>query len=200
MKRTSMGFLGALLVLGTAVAQLPSTSAPGQGSTNSPDTTPMEKSAATVETNLLAAIKAVYPDATMGGFQKQKAVGTNDLYSVDFTANKEKMRAEVVDDGTLVETEQPGDIAQFPEAARTALIKAMTDVGMRETGIKINIRYAEIRPDGSGGANVVRLPAPVMIYGAKVQNHRGQTGKVGFSADGTPVERPSWGRPSPGIR
>ena len=46
----------------------------------------------------------------------------------------------------------------------------------------------------AGESTVVQLASPRIIYGADVQNNRGQKGKYGFYADGTLAEKPSWGQ------
>ncbi len=185
-------FRTALLVL--ALAATPLLNAPAQQS-DSADKSPKAsgpKSAEEIKAILSKAIQAVHADATVSGFVQKETVGSNDIYSVQCTVKGTNLVAEISDDGTLLNTEQPGDIRQFPPAAEGALRGAITAMGIRENGIKLRCIYAEIQKDPSGASTIVQLASPRMIYGADVQNNRAQKGKYGFYADGTLAEKPSW--------
>jgi len=182
MKRNHCLLLAALLVTGITLTHLPNASAQPQAGGNQEKT---EKD--DVQARLADAIKAVHADAVVGASKKAKTIGTNDLYSVEFTSKGKKISADVTADGTLVKTDEAADIKSFPTPARDALIKAVTAVGMRENGLRITHTYATVNSDG-----VASKQSSATIYGADVANNRGERGRLGFSEDGSLVEHPAW--------
>src|SRR6185436_14515441 len=60
------------------------------------------KTQAEIELTMSNAVTQVYSDAAKLSFTKTKAVGSNDLYAVQFMSGKKKMEGEIVGDGTLV--------------------------------------------------------------------------------------------------
>jgi hypothetical protein len=191
MKRNKSVFLGALLVLGLSLAQPSNVLAQyeqegeqGKG----------EKPSAEVEAKMTEALKTDYPDAALGEFRKVKDAGTNKIFAVEFTARGDKMRAQVASDGTIVETEEPGDIKTFPAAASDALRKAITAMGTKDNGIRFGRTYFEVQEGGTNGVALVKLSEPMLTYRADVANNKGKPGKYSFKADGTQVEQPTWGK------
>ena len=191
MKRNNSLFPPALLVLALAIAPLPNAPAQEPGPAENPDN-PSQAKAADLDDTLSEALKAVQAGATLSSFEKARSAGTNDVYTVHFTVSGTKMLAEVTGDGSVLKTEEPGDIAKFPEAANAAVRKAITGMGVKDNGVILTRTYAEIEEKGPGAFVVVKLSAPQTTYGANVQNNHGQPGKFRFTADGTAVERPTW--------
>jgi hypothetical protein len=192
MKRNHSFFLGALLVLGLSLAQLSNVLAQYE---QEGDQEKVEKPSAEVEAKMTEALKVDFPDAAaLGEFRKIKDAGTNKIFAVEFTAKGEKMRAHVASDGTIVETEEPGDIKTFPAAASEALRKAITAMGTKDNGIRLGRTYFEVQEGGTNGVALVKLSEPMLTYRADVANNKGKPGKYSFKADGTQVEQPTWGK------
>src|SRR5262245_32842164 len=122
MKRNHSLLLSLLLVLGFGLMPVPKVFAQyGNPATATEKTTdqnkPEEKSEsapADAEAKVSDAIKAAFPDAWISTTKKLSTAGTNDIYGIEFTNKLGRMRAIVATDGTIMETEEPGDIKTFP--------------------------------------------------------------------------------------
>ena len=151
-----------------------------------------KKPSAEVEAKMIETVKKLFPDAVMGEFEKIGTAGTNTVFVAPFTLRGDRMLATVISDGTLLETEEPADIKTFPEAANQAVRRAITQMGVKDNGVRLGRTYAEIQTDETNNVTVVKLPEPLLTYRADVANNHGVPGKYSFKADGTPVEKPSW--------
>jgi hypothetical protein len=185
-------FLGVLLF--SAAGIIAPLNLVAQETNATPEPAAEKKSASETEADVTRAIKDVYPDATVGKLKKAKSEGTNDVYSVEFTSKGARMTADVVQDGTILEVEEPGDISTFPAAANAAVRKAITGMGIKDNGVRVGHTYAEIRKDDSGEPTVVKLAEPLTTYRADVANNLGTPGKFSFKADGSVVDRPAWAK------
>jgi hypothetical protein len=190
MKRNNVLFFSVIVAFGLGLTQLPNVLAQEMGS--STNKIVEEKPPAEAEARMVDALKVPFPGAEIVTFKKTKTVGTNDIYAVELTDSGKALHASVATEGTVMETDEPADIKTFPQAANDALRKAITGVGVKDNGVRLGKTYAEVQKDESGQLAIVKLPAPVLIYRADVQNNHGTPGRFGFKADGTPVEKPDW--------
>jgi hypothetical protein len=193
MKPNGLLSAAALLLLAFAISQLPNAPAQDMGSAQLSNNSSEPKSGE-IEAFLSKALKAIYPDAAVSSFEKGESAGTNAIYKVRFTADGTNMLADITGNGILLKTDEPGNIREFPEAARAAVRKAITGMGIKDNGVRLSRTYAETQKDPSGAFLVVELPSPRTTYGANVQNNHGQPGRFEFNADGTLVERPPWSK------
>ena len=158
MKRIYHILLGAMVVLGLGLAQpmnvLEQEPSGEQGKGESPS--------AEAEAKMTEALKVDFPDAALGEFKKIRNVGANQIFAVQFTFRGARMRAQVTTDGSIVETEEPGDIKTFPAAANEALRKAITAMGTKDLGIRLGRTYFEIQEDGTNPVALVRLSLPML--------------------------------------
>src|ERR1700694_3344615 len=106
-----------------------------------PNALAQDKPNAEAEAKLSQTLKARYAEVNITGIKKSKRTDI-DLYGVEFTSQKKKMDADITGDGTIIETEEDGDIKTFPKPAAKALKKAIK--GLKVDAIEINHKYAEI--------------------------------------------------------
>jgi hypothetical protein len=190
MKRNKRLFFAALLTLGLGLTQLPNVLSQDEEGENEK----AEKPSAEVEAIMTASLKTDFPDATFGEFHKTESAGTNNLFAVEFRSLDRKMRAIVASEGTIMETEEPGDIKNFPTAASEAVRKAITAMGTKDLGVRLGRTLAEVQESGTNGVAIVKLSEPMLTYRADVQNNLGKPGKYSFKADGTLIKKPSWAK------
>lgn len=185
MKHNDSFFAAALMVLALAISPLSNASAqePNQ---------PSQSKTGKLQATLSSALKSTLPGAVFTGFEKEKKLGTNEVYKVQFTCNGTNMLARITGDGTLLTTDQPANIHTFPVGAKAAVRKAITGMGIKDLGVRLRHTYAEIQPESSNAFQVVTLPEPRVTYGANVRNNHGQPGRFEFTADGALVKSPSW--------
>jgi hypothetical protein len=193
MKANYKTLLSAVLILGLVSANLTVVPAQETNDTAAAAAEPAPRmSEAEARTKISDGLKEIYSDAKVGSVKKGEAVGTNDVYAVQFSAKGKKMIADVVSDGTVLEIEEPGDIKTFPGPANDAVRRAITSRGIKDLGVRVGTTYAEIQKDAAGESTVVKLSPPLTTYRADVHNTKGVKGKFSFKADGTLVQRPPW--------
>jgi hypothetical protein len=193
MKRKNLPFLSALLALGLVMTPLPKALAQyGMAPAKPAGEDKSEQPSAEAKAKVDETVKAAFPDAAVSDYKKTASAGTNDIVAIEFTSKGSKMRGIVATDGTIMETEEPGDIRTFPDAANTAVRKAITGMGVKDLGVRLGRTYAELKKGSSNEVTIVKLDAPLLTYRADVRNNQGQPGKFSFKADGTVVEKPSW--------
>lgn len=148
---------------------------------------PKEKPSPEVEAKLTAFIKDRYPDANITSMAKESEDGLN-FVGIQLTSNGHKIDADVMEDGTLVGTEETADVDSFPKPAADAL-KAATK-GLKVDTFEIATTYAVAAKDDSTGLKAVKLDPPKVAYEADVEKI--QKGEFAMSADGSVLESPAW--------
>src|SRR6267378_1602829 len=93
-----------------------------------------EKPSAEVAARVTQAIKAKYPDAAINGMAKETEDGLS-FIGVQLTANGTEMDVDVMEDGTLVGSEEAADAKAFPKPAAKALKKATKGMTIKATEI-----------------------------------------------------------------
>jgi hypothetical protein len=151
---------------------------------------PKEKPSPEIEAKLTQVIKSSYPDVVITKMGKETEDGLS-FVEVAFTTKGVKMDADVMEDGTLVETEQAADIKTFPKPAAKALKKATKDMKIVVT--EIATTYAKAAPGDTSGTKAVKLAEPIIAYEADVEKD-GKKGEFSISADGTILESPKWAK------
>ncbi|HEX4646838.1 MAG TPA: hypothetical protein VH598_14640 [Verrucomicrobiae bacterium] len=147
-----------------------------------------EKPSADVQARVTQVIKAKYPDATIGGMAKETEDGLS-FIGVKLTSNGTKMDVDVMEDGTLVESEEQADIKTFPKPAATALKKATK--GMKIKATEIARTYAKADPNNKTGTKAITLPEPIVAYEMDVEKD-GKKGEFAVDANGKFLETPKW--------
>jgi hypothetical protein len=147
------------------------------------------KPAPDVEAKITAAVKAEYPGATIKKVKGETEDGIS-FYEAKFTSNGKKLEADVMADGTILETEERADIETFPSAAAQA-IKAGSDGGKIHHA-EISHKFADAKKDAiSGSVKVTKLSTPVVTYEAELKKE-GKKAEISVGADGTVLESPKW--------
>lgn len=148
---------------------------------------PKEKPTPEVEAKLTTVIKDRYPDASITSMAKESEDGLN-FVGIQFTSNGRQIDADVMEDGTLVETEETADVNSFPKPAADAL-KAATK-GLKVDTFEIATTYAVAAKDDPTATKAVKLDEPKVAYEADVEKI--QKGEFSLSADGSILESPAW--------
>ncbi len=169
--------LCALASLGLLGAVLPSVSAAEK-----------EKPSPEVEARVTQTIKDKFPDAVITKMGKETEDGLT-FIGVDFTSKGTKIEADVMADGTLVGSEEAGDLKVFPKAAAKALKKATKGMTIKET--EIATTYAKADPNDKSGLKAIKLAQPTIAYEMVVEKD-GNKGEFAVDADGKFLERPKW--------
>jgi hypothetical protein len=110
---------------------------------------------------------------------------------VDFATKGVKIEATLTYDGTLIDTEEPGDLKTFPKAAAKALKKATKGMTVKE--VEIARAFAKSAKDANGVTTATKLPEPTIAYEMDVEKN-GQKGEFAVDADGKILESPKWGK------
>lgn len=147
-----------------------------------------EKPSADVEARVTQTIKDKFPNAVITNMGKETEDGLT-FIGVDFSSKGTRVEADVMADGTLVGTEEAGDLKTFPKAARKALKKATKGMTVKET--EIATTYAKADPNDKTGLKAIKLPQPTVAYEVGVEKD-GKKGEFAVDATGNFVEKPKW--------
>jgi hypothetical protein len=149
-----------------------------------------EKPGTDVETRVTRVIKAKYPDAVIGGMGKENEDGLT-FIGVELTTGGIKMDMDVMEDGTLVGSEQASEVSAFPKAAAKALKKATKGMTIKAT--EIATTYAKADPNDKTGTKAITLPEPTIAYEMDVEKD-GKKGEFSVDANGKFLETPKWAK------
>lgn len=151
-----------------------------------------EKPSADVEARVTQVIKAKYPDAAIRGMAKESEDGLS-FIGVQMTSKGTKMDVDVMEDGTLVGSEEEADVKAFPKAAAKALKKATKGMTIKAT--EIAKTYAKADPNDKTGTKAIMLTEPIVAYEMDVEmdvEKDGQKGEFAVDANGKFLETPKW--------
>jgi hypothetical protein len=147
-----------------------------------------EKPSTDVEARVTQVIKAAYPDVTITGMAKESEDGLS-FIGVQMTSTGNKIDVDVMEDGTLVGSEEAAEIKAFPKAAAKALKKATK--GMTIKANEIAKTYAKADPNDKTGTKAVKLAEPIVAYEMDVEKD-GQKGEFAVDTNGKFLETPKW--------
>jgi hypothetical protein len=133
-------------------------------------------------------VRAAYPDAVIGAMAKENEDGLN-FVEVALTSKGTKIDLDVMEDGTIVESEVSADISSFPEKAAEALNEATK--GMKVLATDIATTYAEADANDPSGNKAVKLDQPKVAYERDVKKG-GKKGEFAVDAEGKILESPKW--------
>lgn len=147
-----------------------------------------EKPSADVAARVTQVIKAKYPDAAIEVMGKEAEDGLS-FIGVQMTAHGTKIDVDVMEDGTLVGSEQEAEVKSFPKPAAKALKKATK--GMKIKTTEIATTYAKADPNDKTGTRAITLKEPIVAYEMDVEKD-GHKGEFAVDADGKFLETPKW--------
>lgn len=147
-----------------------------------------EKPSAEVEARVSQVLQAKYPDVVIKGMGKETEDGLS-FVGVEMTSKGTKMEVDVMEDGTLVGSEEEADVKTFPKPAAKALKKATK--GMTVKATEIAKTYAKADPNDKTGTKAVTLAEPTVAYEMDVEKD-GHKGEFAVDAEGKILESPKW--------
>lgn len=147
-----------------------------------------DKPSAAVEARVTEVIKAKYSDVVIKGMAKESEDGLT-FVGVQMTSKGTKMDVDVMEDGTLVGSEEEADVNTFPKPAAKALKKATKGMTIKST--EIARTYAKADPNDKTGTKAVTLAEPIVAYEMNVEKD-GKKGEFAVDAKGKVLESPKW--------
>ena len=147
-----------------------------------------EKPSADVEARVTQVINSTYPDAVIKSMGKENEDGLN-FIGVSLTSKGKNMDVDVMEDGTLVGSEEEADVKTFPKPAAKALKKATKGLTIKAT--EIAKTYAKADPSDKSGTKAVKLAEPTTAYEMDVEKD-GKKGEFAVDATGKFLETPNW--------